>query len=155
MYTSGKLQIDPGTLDAGAESELEIVVPYSEGALTEAVLERAAVLTGGLKARIRLVAVHAIPYPQPFYCPAAVHDHLVERLTGLAKRCPVPVSPQVVLARYRDEGFRGALLPGSIVLVGSRKRWWRTREEKLARSLARGGHRVALLHVRESETRNA
>ena len=155
MRTSGRLQIDPGTLDAGAESELEIVVPYSEGALTEAVLERAAVLTAGLKAAIRLVAVHAIPYPQPFYCPAAVHDHMVARLSDLASRCAVSVRPQVVLARYRDEGFRGALKPASIVLVGSRKRWWRTREEKLARSLARNGHRVALLHVTESEMRNA
>jgi hypothetical protein len=52
-----------------------------------------------------------------------------------------------VLARYQDEGFRHILKPGSTVLIGTRKQLWRTREERLARALAREGHQVALLHV--------
>jgi hypothetical protein len=156
MLTSGKLQIDPGIFDTGnCAAELEVVIPYSEGALTEAALRRAAVLTAGLKAVIRLVAVHVIPYPLPFYCPTAVHAHLVERLTDLASRCPVSVDPQVVLARYPDEGYRHVLNRNSIVLVGSRKRFWRTREERLARRLARDGHMVVLVHLEEKETRDA
>jgi hypothetical protein len=156
MHTSGKLRIDPGTLEAGgAGAEIEIVVPYTERTLTAAVLQRATVLTAGLTAAIRLVAVHAIPYPQPFHCPAALHAHLVEQLVDLASRCPVAVDPKVVLARYRDEGFRHVLKPASIVLIGSRKRFWPTREEKLARALARDGHMVALVHLEEKETRNA
>jgi hypothetical protein len=157
MHTSGKLRIDPGTLEAGgAGAEIEIVVPYTERTLTAAVLQRATVLTAGLTAAIRLVAVHAIPYPQPFHCPAALHAHLVEQLVDLASRCPLAVEPQVVLARYRDDGFRHVLKPASIVLVGSRKRFWPTREEKLARALAADGHQVALLHIEEEkETRNA
>jgi hypothetical protein len=156
MNAFEKLRIDPGTLDTGsAGAELEIVVPFTERALTEAVLKRASVLTAGLKATIRLVAVHAIPYPQPFHCPTALHAHLVEQLVDLASRCPVAVDPKVVLARYRDEGFRHVLKPASIVLIGSRKRFWPTREEKLARALARDGHMVALVHLEEKETRNA
>jgi len=156
MHTSGKLRIDPGTLEAGgAGAEIEIVVPYTERTLTAAVLQRATVLTAGLTAAIRLVAVHAIPYPQPFHCPAALHAHLVEQLVDLASRCPLAVEPQVVLARYRDDGFRHVLKPASIVLVGSRKRFWPTREEKLARALARDGHMVVLVHLEEKETRNA
>jgi hypothetical protein len=148
--------MDPGTLDfGGAGAEIEVVVPYNERALTEAVLRRAAVLTAGLKAAIRLVAVHAIPYPLPFHCPTALHAHLVEQLVDLASRCPSSVDPQVVLARYRDDGFRHVLKPASIVLIGTRKRPWPTREEKLARSLARDGHQVALLHIEEKEERNA
>ena len=77
MRTSGKLQIDPGTLDAGnGGAEIEIVVPYTERALTAAVLQRASVLTAGLNASIRLVAIHAVPYPLPFHCRAAEHAHL-------------------------------------------------------------------------------
>jgi hypothetical protein len=68
-------------------------------------------------------------------------------LVDLASRCPLSVDPQVVLARYRDDGFRHVLKPASIVLVGARKRFWPTREEKLARSLARDGHQVALLYL--------
>ena len=156
MRTSGKLQIDPGTLDAGnGGAEIEIVVPYTERALTAAVLQRASVLTAGLNASIRLVAIHAVPYPLPFHCPAAEHAHLVERLVDLASRCPSSVAPEVVLARYRDAGFRHVLKPASIVLIGARKRFWPTREEKLARALARDGHMVVLVHLEEKETRNA
>jgi len=148
MNVHNQLQIDPGCLESGESGdELEVVVPYTGRGITAAVLERALALTAGLNAKIMLVAVHAVPYPLPFGCPSAVHAHLVEQLVDLASRCRLPVSPQVVLARSRDEGFQHALKPGSSVLVGSRKHLWRTSEERLARSLARDGHRVALVHV--------
>ena len=131
----------------GAAGEIEIVVPYTEWAVTRAVLDRVVGLTAGLNVAITLVAVHTIPYPATFGCPTAVHAHLVEQLVDLASRCPLPVNPQVVLARSREEGFRHVLRPESTVLVGSRKHWWRSNEESLARSLARDGHKVALLHV--------
>jgi len=57
------------------------------------------------------------------------------------------VNPQVVLARGREEGFQYVLPPEATVLVGSRKRPWRTAEERLARTLACGGHKVVLVHV--------
>jgi len=148
METSDRLRIDPGSLEAdGYAGELDVVVPYTEWSVTDALLQRAVALTAGLNARLTLVAVHTVPYPATFECPAAVHAYLVERLVDLASRCPVPVNPQVVLARGRSEGFCHVLKPESIVLVGARKHWWRTEEEKLARSLARDGHKVVLLHV--------
>ena len=148
MHTSGKLRIDPGTLETnGPGEEIEIVVPYTEWSLAEAVLKRAVLLTAGLNATIRLVAVHTLPYPLPFRCSASVHAYLVEQLVDLASGSPVSVDPQVVLARYQDEGFRHVLKPQSTVLIGTRKHFWRTREENLARTLAREGHQVALLYV--------
>ena len=148
MRTQGELHIDPGALEAGpGESELEIVVPYTEWAVADAVLQRAAVLAAGLRVRVRLVAVHSVPYAASFGCPAAVHAHLVEQLVDLASRCPFPVEPQVVMARGWVEGFEYAMHPESTVLVGTRKHFWRTREEALARDLARDGHNVALIHV--------
>ncbi|MFZ0935374.1 MAG: hypothetical protein WB579_07860 [Bryobacteraceae bacterium] len=148
MRTQGELHIDPGALEAGAgERELEIVVPYTEWALADAVLQRAAVLAAGLSVRVRLVAVHSVPYAASFGCPAAVHAHLVEQLVDLASRCQFPVEPQVVMARGWVEGFQYVLNHESTVLVGTRKHFWRTREESLARDLARDGHNVALIHV--------
>ena len=126
---------------------MEIVVPYTEWSVTDAHLRRARELTGGLNAHVTLVAVHTVPYPATFGCPTAVHAHLVEQLVDLASRCPLPVTPHVVLARGRDEGFQYVLQPEATVLVGSRKRPWRTAEERLARTLARDGHKVVLLHV--------
>jgi hypothetical protein len=148
METRDRLRIDPGSLETGGfTGDLDVVVPYTEWSLTDALLKRAVALTKGLNARLTLVAVHTVPYPASFGCPAAVHAHLVEQLVDLASRCPLPVNPQVVLARGRAEGFAYVLKPESIVLVGARKHWWRTEEEKLARSLARDGHKVVLLHV--------
>jgi hypothetical protein len=148
MNISGEYQIDPGRLDTGgADGELEVVVPYTGPASTAAALDRLPVLTAGLNARVLLIAVHALPYPLPFVCPTLVHAHLVEQLVDLASRCPLPVSPQVVLARDVQEGFRYALKPASTVLVATGRHFWRTPEEKLARSLARDGHNVALVYI--------
>ena len=148
METSERLRINPGSLERdGCGGELDFTVPYTEWSVTSALLKRAVELTAGLNARLTLVAVHTVPYPATFGCPVAVHAHLVEQLVDLASRCPLPITPQVVLARDRAEAFAYVLKPGSTVLLGARKRWWRTAEEKLARTLARDGHEVVLLHV--------
>jgi hypothetical protein len=148
MEIRDRLRIDPGSLETdGFAGELDVVVPYTEWSVTDALLKRAVALIAGLNAKLTLVAVHTVPYAAPFGCPAAVHAHLVEQLVDLASRCPVPVNPQVVLARGRSEGFSYVLKPQSIVLLGARKHWWRTEEERLARTLARDGHKVVLLHV--------
>jgi hypothetical protein len=147
-HTCGNLRFDPASIpSAEAGQDLEIVVPFTEWSVTLAVLDRAPLLTAGLNARLRLVAVHTLPYQAPFYCPALVHAHLVQQVMDLAAHCELPVEPVVVLARSREEGFRHALTPGSTVLLGSRKHWWRTFEESLARMLASEGYQVALLHI--------
>jgi len=71
----------------------------------------------------------------------------VEQLIDLASRCPLPVNPQVVLARSCQVGFRHAIKPESTVLLGTRRRLWKTAEERLAAALVRDGHHVALVHV--------
>ena len=56
MRTQAGLHIDPGALEAGPGArELEVVVPYTEWALADATLQRAAVLAAGLNVRVRLV----------------------------------------------------------------------------------------------------
>ena len=147
MKTLGRLRIDPGSFLTSGSAELEIVVPYTEWSVTGAALQRATMLAAGLNVRIDLVAVHTIPYPAPARCPALVHARLVEQLIDLAGNCALPVNPQVVMARFWDEGFRYAMKPHSTVLIGTRRRLWRTQEEKLARMLAREGHEVVLLHI--------
>jgi hypothetical protein len=148
METRGELQIDPGKLGTDAfTGEIELVVPYTDLAVTRALLQRVGVLTAGLKARITLVAVHAVPYPAAFHCPTSMHSFLVEQLVELAGECSLPVNPQVVLARSREEGFRFALKSESTILLGTYRHFWRTGEEKLARMLVADGHKVALLHI--------
>jgi hypothetical protein len=143
----GRLSVDPGSLEECGGVPLEIVVPYTEWSLAKSVLQRAVALTAGLQVRIKLIAVHTSPYPATINCPAMVHAHLVQQLINLADGCPLAVDPQVVLARYWDDGFRYTMKPNSTVLIGTRTRLWRTHEETLAAALAREGHQVALIHV--------
>jgi hypothetical protein len=148
MRTRGGLTIDPDTLAAApGASELELVVPYTEFELTDAVLRRAAQLTAGLNVRVRLLAVHSVPYASPDNCPATQHAFLVGQLVDLASRCPFAVEPEVIMAHGWVEGFEFALRHESTILVGTRKHLWRTREESLARDLERDGHSVVLIHV--------
>jgi hypothetical protein len=155
MQSRGELRIDPGQLGTDAFSgDLELVVPYTDPDLTRALLRKAAALTAGLQAHIALVAVHTVPFPADFTCPKSTHSFLVDKLMELAAECPLPVNPQVVLARSREEGFRYALPPDSTVLVGTHRHFWRTSEERLARMLVADGHKVALLHI-EKEKPNA
>ena len=153
MQSRGELRIDPGQLGTDAFSgELELVVPYTDPGLARALLRKAAALTAGLQARISLVAVHAVPFPADFRCPASTHAFLVNQLMELAAECPLPVNPQVVLARSREEGFRYALRQESTILVGTYRHLWRTSEERLARMLVSDGHKVALLHIEQGRS---
>ena len=148
MDCRGELRIDPGTIDAGVgAAEIEVVIAHTEWSTTAALLKRAGELLAGLPARIMLVAVQAVPFPAPLSSAAASHAHLVGQLADLATQSTLPVMPQVVLARGREAGFRFALKAESTVLVGSRKAFRQTSEERLARALANDGHKVALLHV--------
>jgi hypothetical protein len=75
-----------------------------------------------------------------------MQEHLTKTLSQLAEQSELPVTVELVVARSRDEGYRRALPHPSTVLLGTRKHWWRTCEERLARALTRAGHRVSLLH---------
>lgn len=132
---------------------LELAAIYTDRETTGAVLERAADLAAGLNATITLIAVCTVPYQSPFGCPQSVQVHFVEQLTRLASECKLPVRAHLVLASSWNEGFHGFLARQSTVLIGARRRLWRTREEKLARELADNGHRVALLRFDSREVR--
>jgi hypothetical protein len=51
-------------------------------------MKRAAAFTGKPDATRMLIAVHTVPYPLSFGCPALQHAHLVDQLIDLASRCP-------------------------------------------------------------------
>jgi len=133
----------------------ELTVLYTDRETTAAVLECAAELAAGLNATVVLAAVCVVPYQSPCGCPLSVRTHLVKRLTELANGCKLPVRAHLVLASSRSEGFQCFLVAQSTVLLGVRRRPWRTREEKLARKLADNGHRVALFRFDSSELKRA
>ena len=126
---------------------LELVVPYTNPALAAQALATALQLAQGFDAAVTLMAVHVLPYPSPLECQEGIRKKLEAELTAVARTSQVTVRVKLVFARDREEAYLGLLPRQSLVVVGARDRWWRTREERLARQLAAGGHSVALVKV--------
>ena len=130
------------------EQPLELVVPYTNPALTARALAAAAELAHGFEAAVTLLAVHVLPYPAPLECHDGIRKHLEAELTALARTSPVATRVKLVFARDREAAYLGMLNRQSLVVIGAKDRWWRTAEERLARKLTSGGHSVALVKVK-------
>jgi len=130
------------------ERPLELVVPYTSPALAAQALAEALKLAQGFDAAVTLMAVHVLPYPSPLECQAGIRQRLEAELTTVARTSAVSVRVKLVFARDREEAYLGLLPRRSLVVIGTRDRWWRTREERLARRLAADGHSVAVVKVK-------
>jgi hypothetical protein len=124
-----------------------VCIPYTTSDLTRAALAAVAALTRSLDAHVSLVAVQVVPFPLPLDRPAVSPSVVEQKLKAVARDIEVPVNTLVVLARDREVAFDRAILPESLVVLATKKRWWPTPQVKLARLLARAGHSVALLEI--------
>jgi hypothetical protein len=136
-----------GFQDLRGEQRLPVFVPYTTPELTGAALEAAAALTRSLRATAVLLAVHVVPILLPLEEPNVPREYLEQRLRAIAAESAIPVRVELVFTRDPETGLRQALAPESLVLIATRKRWWKTAEEKMARFLAREGHSVLLVTV--------
>lgn len=127
---------------------LDLVVPYSNPSLAARALSRAAELANGFEAVVTLVAVHVLPYPAPLECQEGIRDRLASDLAAVARTSPVQIRVQLVFARDREQAYLDLLGSQSLVVIGSKDRWWRTGEERFARKLAAHGHRVMVVKVK-------
>jgi hypothetical protein len=125
---------------------LWVVIPYTTPELTRTALRHAAVCTD-LDVNLCLVDIQVVPFPCPLNQPPINREHSERRLQTLFWESGLHGRAAILYTRDWLEGFRRVLEPGSLVVVATRKRWWRTREEKLARSLTKAGHQVMLLPV--------
>jgi hypothetical protein len=123
----------------------EIVVLHTGPELTPRALQAAANLTNGLNFHLVLIAVHIVPFPVQLAALGTMEEHLQAELSKAAGRSELPVSARSAFARDLCEAFRQCVPPESLVVIASRKRWWRTRPERWASELARNGFRTALV----------
>ena len=122
-------------------------VVYTRLPGTAETLQVASSLARGLGARVTIHLAREIPYPLALKSPPVPIAFTEEKLLRLASGQPVDTSIQVYLCRDLTETIRQALKPESVVVIGGQKRWWRTREEVLARELRRDGHHVILTYA--------
>jgi hypothetical protein len=125
------------------EAELDLVVPFTTPELTRVALDAANRMGGGLNATLRLVKVQVVPFPLDLDQSPVYIDFLKDQLTHFQSE--LPVAGEIRLAREFEAGLLGTLGRDSVVILAAPKRPWRTRNERLAASLRRAGHKVVLV----------
>ncbi len=126
--------------DAG--QRLNIAVVFTSVETTLAALKEAGSLASRLGARITLLVPQVVPYPLPLETPPVLIDFNEKRFRVIASESPVETSVRIYLCRDQFETLAHVLSPGSLVVLGGRKRWWPTREKSLASKLHKVGHEV-------------
>ena len=124
------------------ESRLNIVVVFTSADATFAALRMAGALANRLRWRITLLVPQVVPYPLPLTSPPVLLDWNENRFRVIAGESPVETTVQIYLCRDPAETLCTVLSSNSLLVVGGRKRWWPTAEQRLARKLRRAGHEV-------------
>ena len=127
-------------------AKLDVSVVFTSVDATLAALKAAGNLLGNrassLGGHITLIVPQIVPYPLPLTRPPVPVDFTERRLRVIASDCRVDTSICVYLCRDPLETLKAVLKPHSLVIVGSRKRWWPTTEKRLAAKLRNAGHEV-------------
>jgi hypothetical protein len=142
----GHVVADRRTPPAIRTGVLWVVIPYTSPELTKAALRHAAACTD-LDVHVCVVDIQTVPFPAPVDDPPVNREFSERRLEDLLRGSGLPGKAAVVYTRDWLESFKKVLEPNSLIILASKKRWWPTREVKLARALKRAGHHVMLLPV--------
>jgi len=146
-----RAQFSSGVIDqAQHEAELDLVVPFTTPELTRVALDAANRMGGGLNATLRLVKVQVVPFPLDLGQSPVYIDFLKNQLAQFQSE--LPVAGEIRLSREFEAGLLSTLGRDSVVILAARKRPWRTRNESLAATLRRTGHKVVLI---SKEAKNA
>ncbi len=100
-----------------------------------------------LHGRISILATQIVPYPLPLERPPVAPEFTRERYRMPAADQRIETRVQVYLCRDSRQALLKALKPNSLVVVGGRKRWWRTREQALVKFLCAHGHHVIFVDL--------
>ena len=124
------------------DRSLNIAVVFTSVESTLAALKEAGALAQSLGAQIALLVPQVVPYPLPLESPPVLVDFSEKRFHVIASQSPVDTKVCIYLCRDQLETLTNVLQPSSIVVIGGRKRWWPTRETRLAHKLRKAGHEV-------------
>jgi len=129
------------------ENQISISVIFTSVNRTLKALARARELARPVGADIRIVAVQIVPYPLPLDRPPVPFEFVVRRFEEMTNHHMPKTPVSAYLCRDPVEALKQVLDPKSLVLIGFRKRWWPTGDERLARKLRRAGYEVLLVET--------
>jgi hypothetical protein len=137
---------------SNSNSRLELNVVFTTHAGTRAALVATTAWQSCLDARIVLWYAFGVPHAFPLDSPPVSPAFTEQRLTGLALNCCADreIEIQICHCRGERECLGSIIRSGSIILLGGRKRWWRTNEEGLTRFFDSRGYRALFIPIQEN-----
>jgi hypothetical protein len=127
------------------ERDLEVNVLFTTTKGTLSALRMAGKLADDLGARIRVIVPQVVPYPLELSHPPVKPEFTARRVCTMVSQHAIETEIQVCLCRDKFDAPLAVLKPNSIVVVGGRKRLWRTEETRMADSIRRQGHQVVFI----------
>ena len=135
----------PGVSESnGTSPKLEVVVLFTSPGAAIAALHGAAALLQGLNGHISLLDFQTVPHQLPLDNPPISVDFIKRRLLAIASASSVETSAYVYLCRCPLEALMSVLKPGTLIVIGCRRRWWPSWETKLAEKLRHEGYQIIL-----------
>jgi hypothetical protein len=131
----------------GSANNLDVSVIFTSVAPTLGALKKAAVFAKRLAGRITLVVPQIVPYPLPLSSPPILLEFNEKRFFTLASESHVETNVRIYLCRDRLQALGKILRPRSLVVLGTRRRWWPTAESRLARRLRSMGYEVVVVET--------
>lgn len=123
--------------------DLQVVVVYTGEEGTREALCYAARLPHAERMPVRLLVPQVVGYPLPLHESQVDPSFLTSRYRNLAAVAGVEVTVDILLCRDRGDAVEQLLATPHFVVIGGRRRWWQTREERMAQRLRAQGHYVA------------
>jgi hypothetical protein len=124
-----------------------VVVLFTSANRTLKALESARSLANTLCLPIVVLATPVVPYPLELEEPQVPFNFKIRNFAETANQYPEDISVVAYNCRDRMQSLKQVLPTDSPVLVGIRKRWWPTSDERLARDLERAGYSVTVVET--------
>jgi hypothetical protein len=123
-----------------------VVVIFTSTKRTLRALEKANELAENLQTKIMVVAAQVVPFPMQLDQPPVPFEFVIKQFaSAVANLDGIRIVPY--LCRDQFEAYKRILRRNSPVVIGIKKRWWSTREERLARKLQRAGFNMVLVET--------
>src|ERR1700676_752768 len=151
-WRSGYAATERSTLNAG----LRVTVFATTEKGTTAALNEARRLAMDLDAHITLLKMVVVPRRFPLEKPPVSLDLTTKQQCSLVLQSSAreqDVTVRTCLCRDRDLSLQRVLRRRALVVIGGRRHWWLSREERLEKVLRGMGHHVIFIEVRSQKPR--
>ena len=136
-----------GSHSAGP-SRITIFVLFTGVRKTLDALWSAGRLARDLNVHIEIIVPEIVPYPLPLDEPPVLRSFWNHRYRTIVEQAGIDTCIHVCLCRDTREALASVLAPGSIVVIGTRRPRWPTREYRFGRWLRTKGYHVIFAGAR-------